>query len=123
MSHAQNQEIGMTVYSDKTSMSNGARYTSDLVPVEAPQIESEERGLVPQSPQDIMASLPMGLEAERPAHPLFDGWRIFVNAPQYHWHVYGAEGVDRQARDYLTALAVQMHEFGCRTEGWEQELW
>ena len=56
-------------------------------------------------------------------HPLFDGHRIFINAPQYHWHAHGAEGVDTQARDHLTALAEQLFEFGRRSENREQELW
>ena len=41
----------------------------------------------------------------RPAHPLFSGQRIFVHAPQYHWHAHAAAGVDNEARDRLTALA------------------
>ena len=47
-------------------------------------------------------------------------WRIFISAPQYHWHV--TEG-DTEARQHIIALAQQLHEFGQRTEAREAEMW
>ena len=32
------------------------------------------------------------------------GARIFIQAPQYHWHSSGAEGIDGEARERLVAL-------------------
>ena len=98
---SQSQELPrVTVYSDEASMDNGTGNSGvgDVIPLALPQEgREEERGLVPQPPLDLMPQLPMGRTvsgANRPAHPLFDGRQLFVNAPQYHWHVHGAEGVD-----------------------------
>ena len=44
----------------------------------------------------------------QPVAPLFGDRRIFVNAPQYHWHVQGAVGTDEEARQHLVALAQQV---------------
>ena len=54
------------------------------------------------------------------APPLFDDWRIFISAPQYHWHV--TEG-DTEARQHIIVLTQQLHEFGQRTEAREAEMW
>ena len=59
----------------------------------------------------------------QPGAPLFSDRRIFVNAPQYHWHVQGAVGTDKEARQHLVALAQQIYEFGHRIEACEMELW
>ena len=56
----------------------------------------------------------------QPAPPMFDDQCIFINAPQYHWHV--TEG-DIEARQHIIALAHQLHEFGQRTEAREPEMW
>ena len=60
----------MTVYSDEASMANGSNGESTL-----PMITSQiETGLVTQA-------------QAQPIAELFNGQRIFMNAPQYHWHV------------------------------------
>ena len=58
-------------------MANGSNGESTL-PMVTPQIVEElEMGLVPQA-------------QAQPVAGLFGDQRIFVNAPQYHWHVQGA---------------------------------
>ena len=74
----------------------------------------------------------MALEAI-PAQPkrarqpvqLFDGSRSFVHAPQYHWHVVAAEGVqavDQEARDKIVSIADLLDRFGHQIELQEEEL-
>ena len=84
---------------------------SNGVPVVTPQqIEEPETGLVPQEPRPL-------------ARDLFGDQRIFVNAPQYHWHVQGAVAADDEARQQIVALAQQVYQFGHRTEERELEIW
>ena len=47
---------------------------------------------------------------------------FFVNALQYHWHVHGAVGADKEARQHIVALAQRFYEFGHRTEDREMEI-
>ena len=99
------------VYSDETSMANGSNGESTLLPMVTPQIvEEPETGLVPQA-------------QAQPVAGLFGDQRIFVNAPQYHWHVQGAVGADDEAKQHIVALAQRLHQFGHRTEERELELW
>ena len=64
-------------------------------------------------------------EVHPPQEALFGDKRIFVNSPQFHWHDYcqGAMDVDRDARNQIMELADRLHQFGCRTEACEMELW
>ena len=63
-----------TVYSDEASMANGSNGESTL-PMVTPQIvEEPEMGLVPQAQVQLVVGL-------------FGDQCIFVNAPQYYWHV------------------------------------
>ena len=62
------------VYLDEASMANGGNGKSTL-PMVTPQIvEEPEMGLVPQA-------------QAQPVTGFFGDQHIFVNAPQYHWHV------------------------------------
>ena len=79
--------------------------------------------VVPHSVEEPEASLVPQTTLQRPSEELFDGQRIFVHAPQYHWHVQGAAGVDEEARQQVVALAEQVYQFGHRTEAREMELW
>ena len=98
------------VYSDEASMANGSNGESTL-PMVTPQIVEElETGLVPQAQAQPVAGLLVTNV-------------IFVNAPQYHWHVQGAMGADDEARQHIVALAQRLHQFGHRTEEREMELW
>ena len=91
-------------------MANGSNGESTL-PMVTPQIvEEPETGLVPQA-------------QAQPVAGLFGDQRIFLNAPQYHWHVQGAVGADDEARQHIVALAQRLHQFGHRTEERELELW
>ena len=48
----------------------------------------------------------MGLIPQAQAQPvvrLFGDQRIFVSAPQYHWHVQGAVSADDKARQHIVA--------------------
>ena len=57
---------------------------------------------------------------------LFDGSRIFVHAPQYHWHAVVAEGlavVDQEARERIVSITDLLDRFCHRTNLHEEELW
>ena len=46
---------------------------------------------------------------------LFDGLRVFVHAPQYHWHAVVAESVqtvDREVRERIVSIADLLDYFG-----------
>ena len=73
-------------------MANGSNGESTLQVVTPQVIEEPVMGLAPQA-------------QEQPVASLFDDRRIFVNAPQYHWHVQGAVGADEQAKWHIVALA------------------
>ena len=79
--------------------------------------------VVPSAVEEPEASLVPQTALQRPSEDLFGGQRIFLHAPQYHWHVQGATGVDDEARQQVVALAEQMYRFGHRTEAREMELW
>ena len=85
----QNQNV--TVYSNKVSMATRSNGESTLQVVTPQAIEELEMGLVPRVQQ-------------QPVAPLFGDRRIFVNAPQYHWHVQGAVGADEEARQHIVAM-------------------
>ena len=91
-------------------MANGSNGESTLPMVTPQKVEEPETGLVPQA-------------QAQPVAGLFGDQRIFVNAPQYHWHVQGAMGADDEARQHIVALAQRLHQFGHRTEERELELW
>ena len=103
-------DLTATVYSDEASMANGSNGESTLLMVTPQIVEEPETGLVPQA-------------QAQPVAGLFGDQRIFVNAPQYHWHVQGAVGTDNEARQHIVALAQRLHQFGHRTEERELELW
>ena len=42
----------------------------------------------------------------QPVAMLFGDRRIFMNMPQYHWHIQGAVGPDDKARYQLVALVT-----------------
>ena len=50
------------------------------------------------------------------------GARIFVHAPQYHWHNSGAGGIHQEARERLVALEALVDRFGRQTEDREEVL-
>ena len=50
------------------------------------------------------------------------GARIFVHAPQYHWHISGTDGIDQEARECLVALKALVDRFGRQTEDHEEVL-
>ena len=70
-----------TVYSDEASMANGSNGESTLPMVTLQIVEEPQTGLVPQA-------------QVQPVAGLFGDQRIFLNAPQYHWHVQGVVGAD-----------------------------
>ena len=50
------------------------------------------------------------------------GSRIFIQAPQYHWHTVTSAGTDAEAREHLVALEQKVCAFGRQTEEREAEL-
>ena len=101
MSQPQQNLPGITVYSDEASMGsvNGSNGVPTVTAVVPHSVEEPEASLVPQT------------TLQRPSEELFGGQRIFVHAPQYHWHGQGAVGVDEEARQQVVALAEQVHQF------------
>ena len=89
-------------------MASGNGNGDSLNPIASPSaVEEVSNVLVPQIPAQTTP-------------PLFDDRRIFISAPQYHWHV--TKG-DTEARQHIIALAQQLYEFGQRTEAREAEMW
>ena len=79
----------MMAYSDEISMGNGNG--SNGVPtlfavVPSVVVEEPEANLVPQ------------IALQQPSEDLLGDQRIFLHAPQDHWHIQGAAGVDDEAR-------------------------
>ena len=103
-------EQNVTVYSDEASMPNGSNGESTLQVVIPQAVNELEVGLVPQMHTQPVASL-------------LGDQRIFVSAPQYHWHIQGTMGIDEEASQHIVALAQKLHEFGHRTKARELELW
>ena len=67
----------------------------------------EESGTL--EPQLTMQTIPVQPQTPEQPIQLFDGSRIFVHAPQFHWHAAATEGipvVDQEARDRLVSIAV-----------------
>ena len=91
------------------SQSNGTLAIASVVPY---VVEEPRTSLVPQ-------------EVHLPYGALFGDRHIFVNAPQFHWHDYcqGAMDVDWDAKNQIMELADRLHQFSCRTEAHEMELW
>ena len=78
--------------------------------------------VTPQAIEEPKVELVPQMHAQ-PVVSLFGDRRIFVNAPQYHWHVQGAVGVDKEVRQHIVALAQRLYEFSHRTEDHEMEIW
>ena len=97
---------------DDQSMGLQSNGTPAVAPVVPYAVEEPGTSLVPQ-------------EEHPPQEALFADRRIFVHAPQYHWHDYhqGAMDVDQDARTHIVELATRLHEFGQRTEAREMQLW
>ena len=91
-------------------MANGSNGESTFPMVTPQVVEEPETGLVSQAQAQPIAGL-------------FGDQRIFVNAPQYHWHVQGVVGTDDEAKQHIVVLAQILHQFGDRTEERELELW
>ena len=79
--------------------------------------------LVPQAALEAILGQPT---PPRQPFPLFDGSKIFVHAPQYHWHVAATEGVtlvDQEAREHIVSIADLLDHCGRQTELREEQLW
>ena len=87
------------VYDDEEVMTNGHNGPAPPQPAH-PVIEEPETDLVP-------AGGPSGSGDFAPGGP-----RIFVQAPQYHWHSVAAAGTDAEARERLVALEQRLFAFG-----------
>ena len=77
MSHPEQDLPGMTTYSDEISMGNcnGSNGVPTLSAVVPSAVEEPEASLLPQ------------IALQRPSKDLFSDQRIFLHAPQYHWHI------------------------------------
>ena len=77
MSHPEEDLPSMTTYSDEISIGsgNGSNGVPTLFAVVPSVVEEPEASLVPQ------------IALQRPSEDLFGDQRIFLHAPQYHWHI------------------------------------
>ena len=50
------------------------------------------------------------------------GSQIFIQAPQYHWHIVTLAGTNVEAREHLVALKQKVFAFGQQIEEREAEL-
>ena len=88
------------VYRSEVEMLNG--HNGDVPPqpaipvVEEPEIEVIQTGAAPSGSGDVTPG----------------GSRIFIQAPQYHWHTVASAGTDAEARERLVALERQVFVFG-----------
>ena len=69
----------------------------------SPRVEEPEEQIVALQAADL--SFPEDTVAQL-------GARIFVHAPQYHWHTSGISGIDHEARERLVALEALVDRFG-----------
>ena len=115
------------VYHDDVEMQNGGNGddgSGQIVPQVVQRDQVEEAGTL--VPQTVLETIPVQPTPPRQPIPLFDGPRIFLHSPQYHWHAAAAEGgsaVDQEARERIVSLADLLDHFGRRTKLREEELW
>ena len=77
-----------------------------LLVVEEPETEVVQTAATPSGSSDMAPG----------------GSKIFIQAPQYHWHTVVSAGTDAEARERLVALERQVFAFGRQTEEREAEL-
>ena len=80
--------------------SNGGEGSGQIIPQVVQPDYVEESGTL--EPQLMMHAIPVQSQSPEQPIQLFDGSRIFVHAPQFHWHVARMEGipvVDQEARE------------------------
>ena len=98
---------------DDQDMRNGNGDPSlGLIPT-VPRIEEPDEQHLALQPTD--PSFPIDTAAQ-------SGARIFIHAPQYHWHTSGTDGIDQEARERLVALEALVDRFGRQTEQREEQL-
>ena len=89
-------------YDDEAMRIGNGDPSQALVPV-VPRVEEPEEQTVALQATDL--SFPKETVAR-------SGARIFVHAPQYHWHTSGTGGIDQEARERLVALEALVDRFG-----------
>ena len=79
------------------------------------------RGCATRRPATVVVQEPS--EAVVMHEATFEGPRIFVQAPQYKWHLeVHVQGQDEEARWRIVLIEELLHHFGYRTEAREEEL-
>ena len=101
--------IAPLVYSDEEEMRNG--HNGDVPP--------QPKGPLVEEPETDLGH-PVAARGSGEFTP--GGPRIFVQAPQYHWHSVASAGTDAEARERLVALEQRVFAFGKQTEEREVEL-
>ena len=90
------------VYRSEVEMLNG--HNGDVPPPPVlPVVEEPKAGVV-----QVVAA-PSGLGGVNPR-----GSRIFIQAPQYHWHTVALAGTNAEARECLVALEQKVLHSGGR---------
>ena len=86
---------------DDQSMGSQSNGLPAVAPVVPSAIEEPGSSLVPQ-------------EVHPPQEALFGDTRIFIHAPQFHWHDYGLETMD------VDCYGVNAATVGTHPTGWER---
>ena len=99
-------------YDDEAMRNGNGDPSQALVPM-VPRVEEPKEQTVALQAADL--SFPEDTIAQ-------SGARIFVHAPQYHWHMSGTGGIDHEARERLVALQALVDRFGRQIEDREDVL-
>ena len=99
-------------YDDK-AMRNGNGDPPQALVLVVPRAEEPEEQTIALQAADL--SFPEDTVAQSCA-------RIFVHAPQYHWHTSGIGGIDQEARERLVPLEALVDRFGQQIEDHEEVL-
>ena len=92
-----------------------AQDTTQLTPMDVNGADQSETGAVPRVEEPVEGSRSAGQgprQSQEPESVVVDQ-RIFVHAPQYHWHQEG--GVDAAARAAIETLHKNTHDFAVAT--------
>ena len=92
-----------------------AQDTTQLMPMEVNGAEQSEPGAAPRVEEPVEGrgiSVPGPSQHQGP-EPVVVDKRIFVHAPQYHWHQEG--GIDTDARAAIEKLHKDTHDFAVAT--------
>ena len=92
-----------------------AQETTQLMPMDVNGADQSETGAAPRVEEPVEGSRSSVLEPSQSQgpEPVVVDKRIFVHAPQYHWHQEG--GIDAASRAAIEKLHKNTHDFAVAT--------